>query len=159
MYSRMPNHCCNTVRLSGKEETIKTLLDAEFSFKLLHPMPELPPLEDPNQVDDRWYDWNCEHWGTKWDRYDYNVVKKGPYALEMVFTTAWAPPYRFFEHLLKIYKDLWIKCDWSEEGGGAGVFVGYTNPNTEELIVKELSWDDWCLEEYYHNFKDTKQNN
>lgn len=143
----MPNHCCNTVRLSGKEETIKTLLDAEFSFKVLCPMPESSPSDEES-----WYEWKLEHWGTKWDRFDYQVLKQGPRALEMVFTTAWSSPYRFFEHLLKTFPDLWLKCDWSEEGGSAGVFVGYSHPNTKELVIKELSWQDWCLEEYAHNF-------
>lgn len=33
---------------------------------------------------------------------------------------------------------------WDEEGGESGVFVG--KKGKEPLIV---TWEDWCLEEYY----------
>jgi hypothetical protein len=146
----MPNNCSCTVRLSADKATIDLFKQTEFSFKSLYPTPEFPPLTDISGQDNRWYDWNCENWGTKWDRYNFRISHTGETGLELVFTTAWDPPYAFFEYLLKKFPDLWIKCDWIEEGGMAGVFVGKTQDN--EVVIKHLEWDDWCLEEFCYHF-------
>jgi hypothetical protein len=140
----MPNDCYNLVRISGDEATIKTIKETKFSFQALYPCPH-----DENN-NDTTIEWRTENWGTKWDRYNFRIITEGTTGLEFKFSTAWAPPYDFFTYLLKKYPDLWLRCDWSEEGGMAGVFVGYMKEG--ELKIKELTWEDWCLEEWAHRF-------
>jgi hypothetical protein len=145
----MPNDSWNIVRIYASEQTIDDLKKAEFSFELLHPPPQFSPLPDLSGEDDRWYYWNTEHWGTKWDRYEYSVETEGPRVLVLRFTTAWTPPYGVFQHLLKLYPDLWLRCNWTEESGMKGVFIGCTKNN--ELSIKELQWEDWCFWDFYTN--------
>ena len=56
------------------------------------------------------------------------------------------PTFKFYNFdLLEIYivkyPSIWIKNEWKEEGGKAGVWVGYEN------VIKRFEWDDLCLEE------------
>lgn len=140
----MPNNCFNHVRLSGKESTIALLAASEFSFDVLCPVSE--SQSDSREQQER-------SWGTKWNRSDYNVVNKGKNVLDLEFVTAWTSPYLMYKHLLRTYPDLWLMCEWKEEGGYAGVFVGYTKPD-EGLVTKDLKWEDWSLEEHYYLFKE-----
>lgn len=41
-----------------------------------------------------WYEWRCEHWGTKWDTYDHDpsATEMGPGWFRTRFQTAWSPP-------------------------------------------------------------------
>lgn len=151
----MPNHCWNKIRLCAKSETIQILKEAEFSFEKLHPEPHFEPLQDLSGQDLRWYNWRIENWGCKWDRFDYKLEDEGQAALILNFTTAWGPPYKIFVYLLEKYPDLWLKCDWSEEGGMAGLFIGRTKEGKVE--VQKMKWPDWCMEEWSYNFRKTNQ--
>jgi len=51
----------------------------------------------------------------------------------------------WLESLIDSYPAWWIKNDWWEEGGSAGVWVGYHK--NKKKIIKEIDWDDSCLEE------------
>ena len=148
----MPNYCWNKVRIGADEATIAHLVDTEFSFEKLLPQPQFEPIPDLSGNDERWYNWRIEHWGTKWDRFDYKLKHRGQAGLELEFNTAWAPPTEFFKSLLEKYSDIWLKCDWSEEGGEAGVFIGYTNKK-KNVEIQEMGWHDWCLEEWAHRMR------
>jgi hypothetical protein len=144
----MPNDCWNTVRLSGNESTVARLHQAEFSFELFHPPPSIL-----TKTDDL-LEWQHQHWGTKWNRYEYKLIQKGNTGLEIKFSTAWSPPYAFFEHILDQFPDVWIRCDWIEEGGMSGIFVGYVDEKNGK-VIKEMHWNDWCLEDFYYKFQDS----
>jgi hypothetical protein len=146
----MPNECYNTVRLSGSEELIQKLDEAKFSLQTFLPPPEFSPTQTEDLIE-----WRYEHWGTKWDVFDYSVKKKGKTGIEVTFCTAWSPPIPFFKHLMKQYPETWIKCDWVEEGGMAGVYVSKWDKKENKIETQELIWDDWCLEEYAYHFRDT----
>ncbi len=143
----MPNDCECTVRLSAKEETIQVLFDNQFRFQALY-----PPPEDLSGNTEKLLDWQITNWGTKWDRYNYRVEQKGKHGLLLKFTTAWSPPSSFLDYLVRTYPDIWVKCDWIEEGGLAGVYM--VNTVDGQLNVQGLNWNDWCLEEFVHNFKE-----
>jgi hypothetical protein len=148
----MPNDCWNKVRIGADKATISVLKETEFRFEKLLPQPEFGPSPDLSGDDERWYHWRLEHWGSKWDRYDYKLKHEGQEGLQIEFNTAWAPPTEFFQHLLEKYPDIWLKCDWSEEGGSAGIFIGYTNTD-KKVEINELTWNDWCLEEWAHRMR------
>ena len=67
----MPNWCQNVIYVSHEDKNkMMALKDAILNHELcdhIMPMPEelkgtTSPSDSPN-----WYDWACEHWGTKWD--------------------------------------------------------------------------------------------
>ena len=57
-----------------------------------------------------WYDWNCNHWGTKWnvriDEVEFDRVDAN--TLQVKFDTAWSPPVPIFE---KLARDLKVAID------------------------------------------------
>jgi hypothetical protein len=64
-----------------------------------------------------WYDWNCQHWGTKWnasDAYDSDAGDNITYG----FDTAWAPPLPVLEKLSAKFPNLSIHIRYEEEGCG-----------------------------------------
>ena len=114
----MPNHCHNRVRFysDDKPELIQKLhkiFKSEEVFTQFVPEPDwaTTPNEagelsakDPNEpmfppkfpdgtVDDRWYNWRLQNWGTKWDCYEVDIDDSElEYGFEVTFDTAWSPP-------------------------------------------------------------------
>lgn len=74
-----------------------------------------------------------------------NMIKRGTRGLIFDIWSAWNPDYEWLEGLLDKYPNCWVKNEWSEEGGSAGVWVGFMNNNNEK-IIKDLQWDDICIE-------------
>ena len=94
---------------------------------------ELPQyVEDPwkrlvfkstGRTDDRWYDWRCYNWDTKWDCYDVEVVDPDPENLEIEFNTAWAPPEAICHALREKYEDT-VSISWFYDEPGCEI-AGY----------------------------------
>ena len=94
---------------------------------------ELPQyVEDPwkrlvfkssGQSDDRWYDWRCYNWDTKWDCYDVEVVDPDPENLEIQFNTAWSPPEAICHALREKYEDT-VAISWFYDEPGCEI-AGY----------------------------------
>jgi len=149
----MPNWCSNTATFRHEDPTqidrlVKGFVNEQLFGEFL-PTPE--PLSRTVEIGDdynervaaqstanliefgypSWYEWNIEHWGTKWDvgeemdsvtRIDENTVK-------LSFDTAWNPPVSFYEHLAAEL-DFDITAYYLEEGMG---FVGkYTSEEGDE---------------------------
>jgi len=68
--------------------------------------------------DDRWYHWNIQNWGTKWDITTQNVEieYEDDEQLEMSFETAWAPPEPICYRLREMFKDLNFSWFYDEPG-------------------------------------------
>lgn len=83
------------------------------------------------------------------DKYVYHetvdMLKRGARGIIFDIWSAWNPNYGWLEGLLDKYPNCWIKNEWYEEGGFAGVWVGFVNNNNEK-IIKDLQWDDICIE-------------
>jgi hypothetical protein len=124
----MPNYCYNKITIKGAPELIERIVHNKFSFNVLNPV-------------DNYSNENCiEHWGTKWDCSDFEVLYQRKDKLIFECTTAWSPPTKIIDILIQ-KSDAWVKCEWHEEGGYAGVIVG------DKKEVKELVWEDMCIEE------------
>ena len=78
---------------------------------------ELPVQPDPNakgwdcpkfastgRQDDRWYDWRCNNWGTKWPACEVEITQDDEDFLEITFDTAWSPPEPICEALRSKYE-------------------------------------------------------
>lgn len=136
----MPNDCFCEVRIGANKEQIALFDETEFSFEKLRPTSE--GLDVCEQI-----------WGTKWDRVNYKLKCKGNLGMVLTFESAWNPPFTLFEYLVEKYHDVWLKCEWSEEGGMAGIFIVYWDTESKKVIVKNMEWDDWCLEEWHHRMQ------
>lgn len=137
----MPNHCWNTLTIIGHKEDLDEIRQNNLSFEYYCPPPnELTEEEKPY--------WRWANWGTKWEAFEICMIKKGTdpevedrineYILEYTFTTAWSPPIKFLECLLKKYTRCWIKLLWNTEDDNAGVFVQYYKNGTP--ITTNVTW-------------------
>jgi len=78
------------------------------------------------------------------------VYRRGHEAIELNMWSAWAPDFNWLAGLLTKYPSCWVKNEWHEEGGNAGVWIGYTRDGTE--TIQRMEWDDMCLEECAYRF-------
>tara|TARA_B100001113_G_scaffold69510_1_gene53790 strand:- start:27 stop:485 length:459 start_codon:yes stop_codon:yes gene_type:complete len=74
--------------------------------------------------DDRWYDWNIQNWGTKWevgavecDHWDGN-------SFECEFETAWSPPEGIFYALRQLFPDVDVTWFYDEPGMMVAGYLG-----------------------------------
>jgi hypothetical protein len=74
-----------------------------------------------------WYQWNISNWGTKWDADVYDISQRfydeGPVKrveTRINFTTAWAPPTNWFDHIASLLPRLgvYMELRYSESGMG-----------------------------------------
>jgi len=136
----MPNDCYNRVTIGGNPEVIDYLYKKRFKFNTILPIP-----------DNAHETWCLNNWGTTGDRYKFKVLKVGREGLQISFHTKWNPPYNLFNYLCETFR-IWLKCEWDEEGGAAGVYIVKFNNETKNTDVQNFQWEDWCIEEYCHRF-------
>ena len=126
---QMPNWCHNRVSFySDNEEQIKELYEifnSDNVFQKIKPAPDwkntpneagqLPVLREHKNAngevfhrsydfpdgknDDRWYDWNVNNWGTKWDIDQPECDELDHNCFECSFETAWSPAEGIFYEL------------------------------------------------------------
>ena len=68
--------------------------------------------------DDRWYHWNIQNWGTKWD-ITAEQIEMDSYdseQLEIEFATAWSPPEPICFKLREMFPDLSFSWFFDEPG-------------------------------------------
>jgi len=85
------------------------------------------------------------------DHHQSVIRKRGEKGVIMRTWSPWAPDFVWLSQLLDKYPDCWIKNEWDEEGGMAGVWVGYVSK--DEKIIKQMDWVDLCLEEKHFLFQ------
>jgi hypothetical protein len=71
---------------------------------------------------------------------------RGDRGIKLEVYSRWEPNFNWLEGLVKKYPDCWIKNEWSEEGGGAGVWVGGRKFKDEKSEISSFMWDDICIE-------------
>ena len=150
----MPNWCRNRVTVFGKEEDISKISDIFSDKKsifdriiqspdwkrLPNEKGEFPKLRQElnkdgsvfyetydfpdGKNDDRWYHWNIQNWGTKWD-ITADSVEMESYdseQLEIEFATAWSPPEPICKKLRQMFPELSFSWFYDEPGME---FAGY----------------------------------
>ena len=74
-------------------------------------------FESTDIMDDRWYNWRCHNWGTKWDAYSMEIDDSDmPHGFEVQFETAWSPPEEVCNAIRDQYDDLSISWFYDEPG-------------------------------------------
>ena len=150
----MPNWCNNRVTVFGKEEDISKVSEifsdkkSIFNRIIQSPdwkrlpnekgeFPQLERMKNPKgevmwetynfpdgKNDDRWYHWNIQNWGTKWDitAESVDVGYEDSEQLELTFDTAWSPP----EPICKRLREMFPKSTFSWFYDEPGMeFAGY----------------------------------
>ena len=67
------------------------------------------------KTDDRWYDWQVQNWGTKWEPADISVEQCDE-ELEITFNTAWSPPEDICRAIRNKYPDCSVSWFYDEPG-------------------------------------------
>ena len=67
------------------------------------------------KTDDRWYDWQIQNWGTKWEPADISV-EQCEEELELTFNTAWSPPEDICRAIRNKYPDISVSWFYDEPG-------------------------------------------
>jgi Ferredoxin-like domain in Api92-like protein len=102
-----------------------------FSFQGHVPEPpdnEVEATTPPDAVNDpNW--WRNEHWSTKWDARDPELVEApSPDQLRVRFFTAWAPPEEWLKCVAAAHPSLRFELAFAEPGiGGLGVLIAGPN--------------------------------
>jgi hypothetical protein len=81
------------------------------------------------------------------------IIKRGNRGICVDMYTKWRPNFKWLSGLLDKYPNCWVKNEWYEEGGMAGVWVGFIGEDNEKQI-KEMHWRDLCIEEQVYFFKE-----
>ena len=71
-----------------------------------------------------WYEWRCEHWGTKWNACDAEVRDNGDASLHVKFDTAWSFPLPIFKKLVVDFPTLTFEGSGRAEYGNFYSFRG-----------------------------------
>tara|TARA_B100000963_G_scaffold42661_1_gene31790 strand:+ start:5078 stop:5527 length:450 start_codon:yes stop_codon:yes gene_type:complete len=142
----MPNWCHNRVSFySQNEKEIETLYNiftSETPFNQIVPSPdwkntpndegELPILEEmknksgevfyrtynfpDGKNDDRWYDWQINNWGTKWEISDVDCEDFDGESFECEFDTAWSPAEGIFHAIREKFPNVDVSWFYDEPG-------------------------------------------
>ena len=68
-------------------------------------------------MDDRWYNWRVQNWGTKWDCYSLEIDECDmPHGFEVNFETAWSPPEEIHTAICEQFDDLSMSWFYDEPG-------------------------------------------
>ena len=74
-------------------------------------------FKSSDKQDDRWYNWRCQNWGTKWDAYSLEIDEVDmPNGFEVTFETAWSPPEEVCYAIKEQYDDLSMSWFYDEPG-------------------------------------------
>lgn len=79
-----------------------------------------------------------------------HMLKRGKKGIIFEIVTDWNPDFDWLNSLLSSYPKCWIKNEWNEEGGTAGVWVGFVKNN--EPFVQSMTWEDLCIESRHFMF-------
>jgi len=74
-------------------------------------------FKSSDKQDDRWYNWRCQNWGTKWDCYSLEIDDTDmPHGFQVTFETAWSPPEEICYAIREQFDDLSVSWFYDEPG-------------------------------------------
>ena len=115
----MPNDCTNIVTITCEDE--------EILNKLIHD--NLQFYDGEKYV--------CNE--------NVKILRRGCRGIIFEIWSGWNPDYQWLESLIEKYSGCWVKNEWHEEGGMAGVWIGFINDNNEP-VIENFYWNDLSIE-------------
>jgi hypothetical protein len=79
------------------------------------------------------------------------IIKKGSTGIIVRFNVPSEPDIEFLQCILQKHPDCWIRNDWNNESGIAGVWVGYWEG--EAKVIDEMKWNDLSVDDLIHCFE------
>ena len=170
----MPNWCMNKLTIKHDD---KSMLDkfekayrSDWTIETFYPTPRDPgdptklmgegrSFSDKDNVNNCWYLWRLQNWGTKWD-----IGCQDGYGLEptrvdnelsITFDSAWSPPLGFYERLVVLGFD--VQASYFEPGmsftgtwhnGEDNAYEGHWEEFPEALV------DEFDMHLYYQDLED-----
>jgi len=139
----MPNDCWNRMTITCLEyeytEELKNLIKNELQYE----------EKENDEKNDEEKDKENKEGQPKYHEI-VRMIRCGRRGIIFEIWSPWNPDYEWLEGLLDKYPNCWIKDEWSEEGGNAGVWVGYNSSNNQnnekEKMIQSFAWDDLCIE-------------
>jgi len=90
-----------------------------------------------------WYDWSCNHWGTKWNAMTNNVLIDEKQNIAILdFDTAWCMPKPIFNALIKQSRTN-IVWSYEEEEFDAEVYVVKIRKKDKQIMIDSQSLKDY----------------
>lgn len=154
----MPNHCANTLVVTGAKELLDEFQEFAKGFgpawdgkktdeakemlaldlNKFVPVPAEVLTAKKNNFSDAYnsggYDWVCTNWGTKWGCYDV-TVRRYARTLKYRYQTAWSPFAReVLEAMAERFPELKFEMRYAEQGMG---FCGITKADGGEVTEEQ----------------------
>jgi len=112
-----------------------------------------------------WLNWGYEHWGTKWDAWDTDLLFKKD-CLQCKFTTANSPPFPIYDKLIESFPQLSFEIvsyetvnDWAYElEAKNGEYTKIIEETMDPLPMESLKWDNFSVEKMLCSRKDILNN-
>ena len=153
----MPNHITNKLIINGErayiDQILGDLINNEFTFGNTVPEPS-----DLN-VDYDWYNWHIEHWGTKWDAYEANIISNDLDTAELEFLTAWSPPDKWLDTTSHQFPTVEFTLYWVDEDfPSSGLIKAYNGLNTNESYGYSVQAENF-VEKYFPDIYELHMDN
>jgi hypothetical protein len=125
-------NCWNTITITSSKKELKNIIKNEFQYK--------------NESDEYVYKENI------------TIIKEGSRGLKLKMLTIWRPDFDLLEKIVKKFPFCWIKNEWINEEGDAGIWIGFLQENGNKNI-DQFEWSDLSIEtEYYHFLTEEEEN-
>jgi hypothetical protein len=167
----MPNWCANNAefynedveKVNALEARLTKLRDEEKEPGLFGSFMPRPIEYDEGE---KWYSWNVENWGTKWEVTYVHFERVDDNTLQLSFDTAWSPPTSFYEWL-SINTSWYVTASYYEPGmcfigrvvEGEDEFYQYSDIDSLSEIPEDLVEEYGLLDQMQDeedNDEDTK---
>lgn len=77
------------------------------------------------------------------------ILQRRERGVRFVYKSQWNPNTPWMEHMLERYPSLWMKNEWSDEGGRSGIIIGGVLYG-RHYPLQEFRWDDVLFEDEFH---------
>lgn len=107
----MPNHVTQNLTITGSNlSAIKEILNDEGFCERIIPMPP--------EVEDNWYLWRLDNWGTKWDAYHFYVMCDSDDEYVIEYDTAWSICEPVLNKLAAMFPEAKFHLEYADEDYG-----------------------------------------
>lgn len=115
----------------------------EFNYGAFVPVPENGEgysewYDSDGKLQQPWYHWNINNWGSKWDAYDLDMERQSDTALAIRWCSAWSPVEEVIRAICEQFPNLAIDYEYEEEQGWGAEL---TSPAGDPMLHTLKEWD------------------